>query len=752
MAGRVGVWKSRGPFEGARPFGRGSNRQIEGEAGRGRGEGEGRGRAGVRKLNGSGLASVNDPDEWRSVASWRGINWPSERVKVASRLAPQNSSLRPSGTLGAPSKDLTLLGNIRPEYLRRETPRLRGRISSLLPSTLGGSSGQAFVVPDGWTAGALVLLAVERRSSLGQDSGRAPRPRSGRRASTPLSPWFHLSVRNGYSCVPVALSEGLDIRLNTAARAVRYGPSGVEVWAAPSRSPHTNHTVYKADAVLVTLPLGVLKASAPPSAVAFNPPLPDWKSQAIQRLGFGNLNKVVLCFERIFWDPTANLFGHVGSTTASRGELFLFWNLYKAPVLLALVAGEAACVMENVSDDVIVGRCIAVLKGIFGNQVVPQPRESVVTRWRADPWARGSYSFVAVGSSGSDYDLLAAPAAHPYGNRKRICYLGSGPRWKSVRDVSLESPLGTRRLFPRLPVDSRTRRRRRRRRMRPLPLAEDRRRYERLLGAREFEEQASRRVERKELRRTVRRGMRLREESVERRRERLRSRMASEERSADETMAAVAREAEGAREEERRRSAAERRSLEEERRLELVAAKRAQQYLARSPRAAEEARRAVTLERKRCNRAQMADREERARAERELEELRREAAAAVAREAEEGRARALEREELRAEAEASERLAAERRAATRRAALAYAAELRAQQGHALDLRRLEREREREEEEGRRRAAEEAEEGYRELLKTLPRASLGAASHPFERALKRREPLGDLLAPPTALCH
>lgn len=34
-------------------------------------------------------------------------------------------------------------------------------------------------------------------------------------------------------------------------------------------------------------------------------------------------------------------------------------------MLLALVAGEAACVMENVSDDVIVGRCIAVLKVNF---------------------------------------------------------------------------------------------------------------------------------------------------------------------------------------------------------------------------------------------------------------------------------------------------------------------------------------------------------------------------------------------------
>ena len=32
-------------------------------------------------------------------------------------------------------------------------------------------------------------------------------------------------------------------------------------------------------------------------------------------------------------------------------------------MLLALVAGEAAAIMENVSDDVIVGRCIAVLKG-----------------------------------------------------------------------------------------------------------------------------------------------------------------------------------------------------------------------------------------------------------------------------------------------------------------------------------------------------------------------------------------------------
>ncbi|XP_018413523.1 PREDICTED: lysine-specific histone demethylase 1A [Nanorana parkeri] len=216
----------------------------------------------------------------------------------------------------------------------------------------------------------------------------------------------HLTVRNGYSCVPVALAEGLDIKLNTAVRQVRYTASGCEVIAVNTRS--TSQTfIYKCDAVLCTLPLGVLKQQPP--AVQFVPPLPEWKTSAVQRMGFGNLNKVVLCFDRVFWDPTVNLFGHVGSTTASRGELFLFWNLYKAPILLALVAGEAAGIMENISDDVIVGRCLAILKGIFGSSAVPQPKETVVSRWRADPWARGSYSYVAAGSSGNDYDLMAQP-------------------------------------------------------------------------------------------------------------------------------------------------------------------------------------------------------------------------------------------------------------------------------------------------------------------------------------------------------
>jgi len=44
----------------------------------------------------------------------------------------------------------------------------------------------------------------------------------------------------------------------------------------------------EADACLVTVPLGVLKTSA----IKFQPPLPPWKRQAIERLGFGPIEKV----------------------------------------------------------------------------------------------------------------------------------------------------------------------------------------------------------------------------------------------------------------------------------------------------------------------------------------------------------------------------------------------------------------------------------------------------------------------------
>jgi hypothetical protein len=77
------------------------------------------------------------------------------------------------------------------------------------------------------------------------------------------------------------LARGLDIRKGCPVAEIRHGGDGVTVVTAGGEE-------VAGDAVLVTAPLGVLKAGS----IAFSPPLPDWKTDAVGRLGFGDLNKV----------------------------------------------------------------------------------------------------------------------------------------------------------------------------------------------------------------------------------------------------------------------------------------------------------------------------------------------------------------------------------------------------------------------------------------------------------------------------
>ena len=91
----------------------------------------------------------------------------------------------------------------------------------------------------------------------------------------------HAMVKGGYSQVTEGLARGLDVRLGAAVAEVRHGDDGVVVVTAAGEE-------LRGDAVIVTVPLGVLKAGG----VTFDPALPDWKADAVSRLGFGDLNKV----------------------------------------------------------------------------------------------------------------------------------------------------------------------------------------------------------------------------------------------------------------------------------------------------------------------------------------------------------------------------------------------------------------------------------------------------------------------------
>ncbi|XP_044511651.1 lysine-specific histone demethylase 1 homolog 3-like [Mangifera indica] len=220
----------------------------------------------------------------------------------------------------------------------------------------------------------------------------------------------HCMIKGGYSAVVESLADELLIHFNHVVTDISYSSKDSKVSDGQSKVKvaTANGSEFWGDAVLITVPLGCLKAES----IKFFPPLPQWKSLAIQRLGFGVLNKVVLEFSEVFWDDSVDYFGATAEETDLRGWCFMFWNVRKtvgAPVLIALVVGKAAIDGQNMSSSDHVNHAVQALRKIFGEASVPDPVASVVTDWGRDPFSYGAYSCVAVGASGEDYDILGRP-------------------------------------------------------------------------------------------------------------------------------------------------------------------------------------------------------------------------------------------------------------------------------------------------------------------------------------------------------
>lgn len=210
----------------------------------------------------------------------------------------------------------------------------------------------------------------------------------------------HCFIPGGNETFIRSLAEDLPIFYERTVESIRYGTDGVLVYAGGQE--------FRGDMVLCTVPLGVLKKGS----IEFVPELPQRKRDAIQRLGFGLLNKVAILFPYNFWGGDIDTFGHLSEDPSMRGEFFLFYSYSSVSggaLLVALVAGDAAIRFELMSPVESVKRVLDILSGIFNPKgiVVPDPIQAVCTRWGKDNFAYGSYSYVAVGSSGDDYDILA---------------------------------------------------------------------------------------------------------------------------------------------------------------------------------------------------------------------------------------------------------------------------------------------------------------------------------------------------------
>ncbi|PRP76756.1 Lysine-specific histone demethylase 1-2, partial [Planoprotostelium fungivorum] len=213
----------------------------------------------------------------------------------------------------------------------------------------------------------------------------------------------HIMFKGGYGKVALQLSESLDIKYNCPVHSIHYNQPGANGKTVAIVRTETEDI--HCDAVLVTVSLGVLKSRA----IQFDPPLPEWKLSAINDLGFGLLNKVVMKFPNVFWDDTIDMFGSTTDNGELRGEAYMFWNLHRVmgqPVLVALLAGKAAHLPEQLPEADIIQRVLQRLQRIFGT--IPQPTHSLVTNWGHDPYALGTYSYVGINSTGDDYDRLAS--------------------------------------------------------------------------------------------------------------------------------------------------------------------------------------------------------------------------------------------------------------------------------------------------------------------------------------------------------
>ncbi|KAL3527380.1 hypothetical protein ACH5RR_012036 [Cinchona calisaya] len=208
----------------------------------------------------------------------------------------------------------------------------------------------------------------------------------------------HGLMVQGYYPLVKALSKDIDIRLNHRVTRIANGFNKVMVTIEDG-------TIFVADAAIVTVPLGVLKANL----IKFEPKLPGWKLSAISDLGVGNENKIALRFDKVFW-PNVELLGITAPTSYACGY---FLNLHKAtghPVLVYMAAGRFAYDLEKLSDEAAADFVMLQLKKMFPDAI--KPVQYLVSRWGSDPDSLGCYSYDLVGNPSDIYDKLRAPVGN----------------------------------------------------------------------------------------------------------------------------------------------------------------------------------------------------------------------------------------------------------------------------------------------------------------------------------------------------
>lgn len=241
-------------------------------------------------------------------------------------------------------------------------------------------------------------------------------------------------VDRGLGAFVEEFGAGLPACLRSPVERIEYREEGVTVEAAGRR--------YRAAHALVTVSVGVLQAGR----IAFDPPLPEWKRRAIERLPMGHMQKVILPFsgdvfggaepsswvmvETAIGDAERELARRHGSSVADQARRAMAFVLRPlgSDVAIGFYGGEWARLFEGECrgiehgsgprsasgcDDLAIGVAVRALAEIYGEEAIAGAllADRVhVTRWSLDPNTLGSYS-AAVPGGWDQRAVLAEPVA-----------------------------------------------------------------------------------------------------------------------------------------------------------------------------------------------------------------------------------------------------------------------------------------------------------------------------------------------------
>lgn len=216
-----------------------------------------------------------------------------------------------------------------------------------------------------------------------------------------------LKLMGAYAAVMRGLQKqwparSVDLRLKTIAWEIRWQRGEVAVTTRDAGDGKIER--HRARAVVITLPLGVLKAGR----VKFSPPLAA-RQQLIDRAGWGHVIRIMIRFRKGFWSAPlmppalgADQGRGFGFVNAPKESVPVWWALTAPePVLTGWVSGEAFERIKRKPARAIFDEAVKSLARIFRagpDEVRRWIADSVWHDWRRDPFALGAYSFPVAGA------------------------------------------------------------------------------------------------------------------------------------------------------------------------------------------------------------------------------------------------------------------------------------------------------------------------------------------------------------------